>query len=83
MSEVVSPELWADEADENGVVRGFMCMVDWQHHAGADARGNMVYWSEKNIKERRKCVSACGIVEVQIKAIRVVSPQNLFGKRDA
>ena len=61
-------------------VRSFMCGVDWQYHLDADALGTTLYPDEESLRDRRKCIDECGIVEVEVRLIRWVRPQNLFGR---
>jgi hypothetical protein len=64
--------------DEDYVVRAFMDGVDWQHELGAALGGNRLYPDAKDCKENRPCTRECGIVEVEVRFIRWVEPQN-FG----
>ena len=71
-------ELASDGADETGAVRGFMCLIDWQHEVGFAVDGNKVYPSLKNLQEHHPMWAECGVVEVQLRAVQVVAPQRLF-----
>ncbi len=60
----------------------YMCGVDWQHHTLGDPRGTAVYPSEAKLRERRPCVSQCGIVEVAMTVRRWVQAQDFSTKED-
>lgn len=64
--------------DQTTYVDGYMCLVDWEHHAGNDALGNRVFWSIESLKEYRRCVDACGIVKVRVTATKIMQPQRLY-----
>lgn len=51
----------------------YMCKVDYECELGLNYYGNMVYPSIKSLKENRPCVEQCGIVEIKIELIRVIS----------
>lgn len=51
---------------------GYMCLVDYEWELGNASGGNIVYPSIDDIKERRGCVAQCGIVEVEVRARRIV-----------
>jgi hypothetical protein len=54
-------------------IRGFMCRIDWDHELGRAADGNRVYPSVKALEEHHGCVLECGIVEVEVRLVRVVA----------
>ncbi|MBL8844749.1 MAG: hypothetical protein JNN24_03165 [Hyphomicrobium zavarzinii] len=60
------------ENDGDTHVTAYMCLVDFECEAGLASGGNRVYPSIEDIREHRKCVAGCGIVEVEIRATRVV-----------
>ena len=62
----------AMNANEDGVVVGYMCGTDWSCELGAASDGNKVYPSVGALMEERKCTDECGIVEVEVKFRRVV-----------
>lgn len=72
----MTKEGWSSNADENGEVKGFMCMIDWQYELGAAADGNKVYPSIKALKEAHSCAEDCGIVEVAVRFVSVAHKQN-------
>lgn len=43
-----------------------MCQVDFDHEIGNSATGNLIHPTEDNIRQERKCVNSCGIVQVKI-----------------
>jgi hypothetical protein len=55
---------------------GYMCGVDWQHELGAAAGGNVVYASADDCRRRRRCTSQCGVVEVEVRLVQWVDPQD-------
>lgn len=58
--------------------RCFMDGIDWQHHLEADAGGTPLFPSEESLRKNKKCLSGgCGVVEVEVRLIRWVEPQNL------
>lgn len=57
--------------DEDFVV-GYMCLVDYECELGCASGGNHVYPSIGDIREHLKCVASCGIVEVEVRARRIV-----------
>lgn len=59
--------------------RCFMDGIDWQHHLEADANGTQLFPSERSLRRERKCIETggCGVVEVEVRLIRWVEPQNL------
>lgn len=59
-------------SDEDGVVTGYMCKVDWECELGAAMGGNHVYPSVEDLKRHRSCVEQCGIVEVRVYCSRVI-----------
>lgn len=66
-------------ADEMNVRhRCFMDGIDWQHHLEADAMGTTLFPSESSLREFKTCLKGgCGVVEVEVRLIRWVEPQNL------
>jgi len=56
--------------------RGFMCLTDWEHEIGHATDGNKVYPSLKALKEHMRCWNECGVIEVEVRAIRIAVPQN-------
>ena len=59
--------------------RCFMDGIDWQHHLEADCSGTKLYPDIESLKEGSPCVTTggCGIVEVEVRLIRWVEPQDL------
>lgn len=56
--------------------RGFMCLTDWVHEMGHASDGNRVYPSLRALKEHQRCWKQCGVVEVEVRAIKLVVPEN-------
>lgn len=70
---------------ENNTKTVYLCGVDWQHEIGEamDLEGSMPFYSSvEELKEKRTCWKQCGIIEAEIKMIKWVEPQDLFGKED-
>lgn len=59
-------------SDEREPVRGFMCRIDWGHELGSEVSGSRVYPSEDDLRRNHSCADACGIVEVEVRLVRVV-----------
>lgn len=59
--------------------RCFMDGIDWQHHIEADSKGTELFPDIESLKEASPCVvtGGCGIVEVEVRLIRWVEPQDL------
>jgi len=68
---------WCLGDDDTAIV--YMCGVDWQHHTLGEAAPTVVYPSVEILKERRPCVTECGIVEVAMTVRRWVTPQKIGG----
>lgn len=45
---------------------GYMCAVDFEYHVGEGIKPVKVYSSPELAIEERKCVTACGLIEVEI-----------------
>ncbi len=65
---------WSLRDDDTAIV--YMCGTDWQHHTLCDAYGTKVYGSEAALRRQRSCVSQCGVVEVEMRITRWVTPQD-------
>lgn len=63
----------ASTDDDAHVVIGYMCRIDWECELGSAGGGIKVYSSVEDLCENRKCVTGCGIVEVEVRIRRVVS----------
>lgn len=55
---------------------GFMCKVDFEHEVGVAKGAHIIASSVEELKKRRRCVDRCGIVEVEVKLVRVVQESN-------
>jgi hypothetical protein len=76
--------LWSTGTDEAGVAIGYMCLIDWQHHVGADAFGWKVYPSkEELVAVHPTAETSCGIIEIEMRARRIVVEQDLRGEEVA
>lgn len=56
-------------------VRGFMCLVDWEHEIG-HAPDSKVYSSLEALQKDHTSWAECGVVEVEVRSIRTVVPQD-------
>lgn len=54
------------------VRRGFMDKTDFDHELGVAKGGSRVFASLKDLRKSRKCTGACGVVEVEVRLVRVV-----------
>ena len=54
------------------VKKGFMDKTDFDFELENVSEGTKVFPTVKALKENMKCVDECGIVEVEIKLVRVV-----------
>ena len=56
----------------------FMDGIDWQHHLEDDPDGTRLYPSESSLVAGTKhSLDECGIVEVEVRLVRWVKPQDL------
>lgn len=58
--------------EDDDFVIGYMCLVDFECELGLAAGGNEVFASEADCRKSRSCVEGCGIVEVEVRARRIV-----------
>lgn len=70
MSAVPTTSMWAE--DNADYVIGYMCLTDFECELGGAIGGNTVYPSAEDLRKRRGCVAECGIVEVEVRARRIV-----------
>jgi hypothetical protein len=54
-------------------MRAFMCLVDFQHELGEASGGCTVYSSLEDLKTNRPCVEECGIIEVEVTAVQIIT----------
>lgn len=66
---------------ESQTRKGFMCQVDFVHELGEASGGNTIYPTEDQAKKYSPCVTECGLVEVEVKVVREVLPENDRGDR--
>ena len=71
MSERESWAMMRDNDNEN-VVTGYMCMIDWECEIGAASGGNKIYPSIEDLKASHTCWEGCGIVEVKVHFSKVI-----------
>lgn len=59
--------------------RCFMDGIDWQHHLDGDADGTKLFPSVAGCKRANPCIDSggCGVVEVEVRIVRWVEPQDL------
>jgi hypothetical protein len=64
-------------------IKVYTCGVDYQYELGEACDGNRVFASVEDLKLHNKCWKQCGIVELEIKLIKWIEPQdfNWSGKR--
>lgn len=69
------------ENPSDAFVVGYMCLTDFRCELGKNMRGNTIYPTvEDCIKDRGGCTDECGIIEVEVKALRIVQePKTSFG----
>ena len=69
--------MMADEMELR--VRCFMDGIDWENHLEGDYQGTRLFPSENALRENVKHLAEgeCGVVEVEVRLIRWVEPQNL------
>lgn len=53
-------------------IEGFMCLTDLAFELGYAMGGNVVYPSEADLRENKKCVDQCGIAKVKVSLVEVV-----------
>lgn len=64
----------------------YMDGVDWQHQLDGDHDGTKLFPSEGACREGNPCIKnggGCGIVEVEVRLIRWVEPQDLKYSKDS
>lgn len=67
-------------SDEKAI-RCFMDGIDWQHHLDADISGTQLFPDEQSLRDAKTCLKeGCGVVEVEVRLVRWVEPQNLIFK---
>ena len=57
-------------------VKAYLCQTDWDTDIPMGAQDIKIVTNLKHLKQTRKCVKECGIVEVEIKLKRVVKKGN-------
>lgn len=63
---------------------GYMCLTAFEHELEGDCNGTKVYPSLEALREKHKCLDQCGIVEVEVKSVKIVqkSDWSLEGAAD-
>ena len=59
--------------NEDEFVIGYMCLTDFEYELGEVPGGSAVYYTVEDLRNRRKCVELCGIVEVKVSFSRIVA----------
>jgi hypothetical protein len=59
-------------ADDDGFVVGYMDLIDFECELSAASGGNVIYSSPEEVLTHRKCAVECGVVEVEVRARRIV-----------
>lgn len=72
----------AMNANEDGSVTGYMCLIDWECEIGSASGGNRVFPSIDDLKKSHTCWEGCGIVEVEVRFKRVVVPSRDYDNFD-
>lgn len=70
MNDAPTASMWAEEGGD--YVIGYMCLTDFECELGGASGGNTVYPSVDDLRKRRSCIASCGIVEVEVRARRIV-----------
>lgn len=72
-------ELLDQPEGKEKTVTCYMDGIDWQHHLGADPDGTRLFATVEDLKEEMTCVTTggCGIVEVEVKLVSWVEPQDI------
>ena len=73
-----NPKACPNLAIKKGEIRGFMCLVDWQHELGESAYGTKVYGDIDDLRQHSPCVIECGIAEVAMRLVGIAQKQD-FG----
>lgn len=63
--------------DPHSPVIGYMCLVDYECELGCADDGNKIFPSIEDCREYRGCTDACGIVEVEVRARKIVQEPSL------
>ena len=61
-------------ADGDDAAHGYMCLVDFECEVGNAMGGNRVFPSVEDLRANLKCVDACGIVKVEVRALEIIQP---------
>jgi hypothetical protein len=65
---------WQFEMPAERTVTAYLCETDWNHELGHASDGNALYPSVDDLRDHQPCADQCGIVEVEVRLKRVVSP---------
>ena len=58
--------------------KGYLCGIDFQHELCDDnANGVELFGSKEALKSNKSCWKECGILEVEIKPIKWIEPQEI------
>ena len=61
-----------DRSDPSSPVVGYMCLIDFECELGAALGGNVIYPDIEDCMKHRPCTEHCGVVEVEVRARRIV-----------
>jgi hypothetical protein len=67
-----SPTSMQGHDDNRSIVTGYMCLTDFECELGAAMGGNRVFPSIEDAKLHKPCWPHCGLVEVEVRAVRIV-----------
>lgn len=74
MSEMAAKSSFDGIPGREDTVLGYMDLVDFECELGGAHDGNRVYPSVEAVKKYNGCWEYCGIVEVEVRAVRIVHP---------
>lgn len=63
------------QTEEDGVI-GYMCLTDFECELGCAKGGNVVYPSERDLRETCRCIPQCGIAKVRVIGVEVLQESN-------
>ena len=68
------PTRAGEKGDGALTVRGYMCLADWEYEIGHAGGGNKVYASLHDHQEHHSSWKECGVIEVEVRIVRLVVP---------
>lgn len=60
----------------NHVATGYMCITNFECELEGDSQGTKVYPTIESLRKAQSCTGQCGIVEVEVKSVRVIQEAN-------